>query len=274
MERVALITGGSSGLGLELARQLLARNYRLILIARDADKLKASVDELNSSQSSPSHDAVAGFACDVSDHDRMKHVFEKIQEQFGRLDLLVNCAGIASVSLLQDCQSPVEIARTIDINLTGTISATYLALPLMHSGARILFVSSGFGLVGSAGYSLYAASKGGMNNFADALRRELLGRGVSVHVACPGDIDTPMYQHELKTMPDWILKDKGRSEPITAELAAKRILAGCDRNNFLITTSSDVKLLLLVKRLLPHGLATRLIDQFLPVPSYAPNLQD
>jgi len=269
MDKVALITGGSSGLGLALARQLLARDYRLILIARDEEKLKASEQVLVGDASKAQKNRVHSYACDVSDHDRMSRVFEGLGQQFGSIEFLVNCAGIASVELLQDCKSSTDIARTIDINLTGTITATYLSLPLMNRGAKVLFVSSGFGLVGSAGYSLYAASKGGMNNFADALRRELLGRGISVHVACPGDIDTPMYRHELKTMPEWILNDKGRAEPISAELAANRILSGCDRRKFRITTSTDVKAVLVVQRLLPHALATRLIDRFLPMPSYA-----
>ncbi|MBA3487835.1 MAG: SDR family NAD(P)-dependent oxidoreductase [Lysobacter sp.] len=112
----------------------------------------------------------------------------------------------------------------------------------------------------------YAAAKGGLNNFADAIRRELLPRGIKVHLACPGDIDTPMYAGELEHMPAWIKEKMGRGKPMKADVAARHILKMCFRDRFRIDLSGDVMLLVCLQKLLPHKLSTLVIDRILPVP--------
>lgn len=267
MTKKALITGGSSGLGLALAKSLLDRGYDVVLLARDKNKLDATRVALLAIYPQRQVDI---FVCDVSDHAALTTTFDSVKESLGSLDFLVLNAGVTTVDLLEDYTNLREVARTVEINLVGAIGCTYLGLPLLHAGARILFISSGFALVGGAGYSLYSASKAGLYNFADAIRRELLPRGIHVHVACPGDIDTPMYTAELETMPDWITAKTGRATPMSAELAAQYILRDCFRGIFRIITSSDVKLLLFLQRVLPHRLYMLVLDNILPIPPSGP----
>ncbi|MDE0855911.1 MAG: SDR family NAD(P)-dependent oxidoreductase [Nevskia sp.] len=262
MTKTALVTGGSSGLGLAMAKALRSQGYDLLLIARDRDRLiqaKGALEAIGTGK-------VWIYSCDISDEDALMRTFEAICEQFQLIDLLVLNAGVATVDLLADYKNLSDITKNVQINLLGAMSTAYLASPLLKAGSRILFISSGFGLVGSAGYSLYAAAKGGINNFADALRREMLPRKVSVHLACPGDIDTPMLEGELKSMPDWIRQKMGRAKAMPPDRAAAYILEKCFKGQFMIILSGDVKLLILIQRLLPRGVAMYLIDRILPLP--------
>lgn len=263
MNKVALITGGSSGLGLEMARQLSASGHDLVLLARDTDRLawaKASVEQDNPLC------RVHTLACDVSDEAAITEAFAKVGQLVDGIDFLIVNAGVATIDLLSDYRTLGDVTRNLRINLVGAVSSTYLGIPLLRPKARVLFISSGFGLVGAPGYSLYAAAKGGLNNFADAIRRELLPRGIKVHLACPGDIDTPMYAGELAHMPAWIKEKMGRGKPMKADVAARHILKMCFRDRFRIDLSGDVMLLVCLQKLLPHKLSTLVIDRILPVP--------
>lgn len=263
MNKVALITGGSSGLGLEMARQLSSSGHDLVLLARNADKLaqaKASIEQGNPLC------RIHVVSCDVSDEADITEAFARVGEMVDGIDFLIVNAGIATIDLLSDYKSLGEVTRNLGINLVGAVSSTYLGVPLLRPGGRVLFISSGFGLVGAPGYSLYAAAKGGLNNFADAMRRELLPRGIKVHLACPGDIDTPMYAGELEHMPAWIKEKMGRGKPMKADVAARYILQRCFRGRFRIDVSGDVMLLVVLQKLLPHKLSTLVIDRILPVP--------
>jgi len=263
VSKTALITGGSSGLGFEMARQLKAQDHNLILLARDKKKLESAAKILAS-------EAGSGFirtiACDVSDEDSIEACFKAGLYETENIDFLIVNAGVTSIDLLSDYGELTAITRDLKINLLGAIATTYLCLPYLRSGSRILFVSSGFGVVGAPGYSLYCASKAGLNNFADAMRRELLPRDINIHVACPGDIDTPMYASELEVMPEWIREKMGRGKPAQVDSIAKTILKKCFKNQYMIVPSLDVKGLMLLQKFLPRQLATRIIDNLFPRP--------
>jgi len=262
---LALITGGSSGLGLEMARRLRAQGHALLLIARDPDKLARVREELKADGGGI---AVDTLACDLAEEAQVERAFAEIRARHSHIDLLVLNAGVASIALIEDHDSLSGLTAGLRTNLLGAVACTYLALPLMRAGGRILYVSSGFAFVGPAGYIPYATAKAGLNVFADGLRRELLRRGISVHIACPGDIDTPMYRHELQTMPDWIRAKMGRGKPMGADAAARHILDRCFRGRHMIVPSADVRLLIAIQSLLPRWLSMRLIDRILPLPPH------
>lgn len=190
-----------------MARQLKAQNYNLVLVARNEDKLKAAAEQL---ASGAGEGFIKTIACDVSDDAAIEASFKAELPEIKSIDFLVVNAGVTTIDLLSDYSCLSDITRDLKINLIGAIATTYLCMPYLKAGSHVLFVSSGFGLVGAPGYSLYCASKAGLNNFADALRREVLNRDIHVHVACPGDVDTPMYAGELEVMPDWIREKMGR----------------------------------------------------------------
>lgn len=269
MNKTALITGGSSGLGLEMAKNLQARGYDLILLARDQQKLDQTRQQLLQRDD---RTLVKTFSCDIANEDELADVFKKINTDFDRIDFLVLNAGIATIDLLGDYRSVKDVTSNIKINLLGAVATTYLSMPLLQPGAHVLFISSGFGLVGAAGYSLYASAKAGLINFADALRRELLHRQVSVHVTCPGDIDTPMLAGELENMPAWMRNNSGRGTPRPADKVADYVLKKCFRKNFMIVPSLDVSFLILVQKLLPRRLTMYIIDHVLPLPHKPENI--
>jgi short-subunit dehydrogenase len=136
---------------------------------------------------------------------------------------------------------------------------------LLQSGSRILLVSSAFGLIGGAGYSTYCAAKAGVINFGESLRRELLSKSIAVYVACPADIDTPQYEKEIADSPSW-MNSSHRNRPLSAHVAAQRILKKCTGSRFLIIINSDVLLLQIVARIFPRRLKDFIIDHSLPRP--------
>ena len=259
----ALITGGSSGLGLEMAKQLRTRGYSLILLARDRPKLERARQSLLAGGEGP---AVHVVSCDLADDAAVEGAFTEVRALCQHIDFLILNAGVASIELVEDYPALSVVTGNLRSNLLGAVATTHLALPMLSAGSRILFVSSGFAFVGPAGYTLYATAKAGINVFADGLRRELLRRKIKVHVTCPGDIDTPMYQGELRTMPDWIREKMGRAKPMPVDKAARYILERCFRGKYMIVPSADVRLLIAIQSLLPRWLSMRLIDRILPLP--------
>lgn len=260
MAKTALITGGSSGLGLAMARELGAKGYSLIILARDQVKIENAVNGLKKS----GYD-VKGYSCNISDEVLLKQAGEKVKEFSGKIDILILNAGVVTCKLLKDYTNGDELKQVLDINLWGTILSAYIFLPLVEKGGRILMISSGFGLMGPAAYSVYSASKAGIINFAESFRRELLCRKISVHVACPGDIDTPQLHEEQTQMPAWFkLKDPRKEMP--AEVAARRILKKCFKNKFLIIINFEVFLLIILNKFLPRRLRDFICDRIFPLP--------
>ena len=126
--------------------------------------------------------------------------------------------------------------------------------------------SSGFGIMGAAGYSIYCAAKAGIVNFAESLRREMLYKKIAVYVTCPGDMNTPQLQYEIANQPEWMKQNSPR-KMMPVDKAAKKILKKCKGySKFLILIGSDVKLLATVTKLLPRKWRDKLIDSMLPRP--------
>ena len=138
-------------------------------------------------------------------------------------------------------------------------------MPLVSKGGKILMISSAFGLMGPAAYSVYSASKGGIISFAQSLRRELLCKKISVHVACPGDIDTLQLHEEHENMPEWFKKGDPRSA-MSPEQAASRIFKKCFKNKFMIIISFEIWLLVILNKLTPRSFSDYIFDKLFPLP--------
>lgn len=260
MTRVALVTGGSYGLGFELARVLTSAGYTTIVTGRDASKLDDAVKALSEGQGRAS-----GYVGDVADTDAMAAIAEAVKAKHRRLDLLVNNAGICFTETV-DNMSLEQIRRLLDVTLFGQIASTKLFLPLLGEGSRILFIASAGGLVGMAGYAAYNAAKAGVVNFAEALRRELLRRKIAVHVAVPADLDTPGLKAEKQGLPAWAAAPGARGNSLAPEVAARRILAGCRDGRFLVFSDATARLLYLVTKLVPRRTRDRWFDALFPRP--------
>ena len=261
-KKYAIITGGASGLGFAFAKNLAEKGYVPLLIARRKDKLDEAVNKLKKMGFNGD-----GFQGDITSPKDLTSIFETIKERFGKIDFLVLNAGVVTVSLLADYSDYGKMKEDIEIDLWGTILSTRIFMPLLKTGSQILMISSALGLIGAAGYSTYCAAKAGIVNFAEALRRELLCKDISVYVACPADIDTPQYAEERKSMPEWMSKTvSARHSLLSPEKAAGKILTQCKGKRFLITINSEISLLRILNKVLPRRVVSSLLDSSLPRP--------
>ena len=260
--KTALITGGSSGLGLEMAKILACSGYVPLLLARRGAQIDAATNMIRESGRE-----AFGFEADVTDPKSLERVAQEAGNRFGKIDFLVLNAGVVHVKLLADYTDFDEMKQDLEVNLWGTILSARIFTPLMESGSKILIVSSGFGLMGAAGYSIYCAAKAGLVNFAEALRRELLSKGVSVQVACPGDMDTPQYRREKESMPGWMRNgNSARPSVLHPRTAASRILKQCRGKRFFVHSDFEIGSLALLARIFPRRLRDRILDGMFPRP--------
>ncbi|NVO02120.1 MAG: SDR family NAD(P)-dependent oxidoreductase [Bacteroidetes bacterium] len=261
MAKIAVVTGGSSGLGLCLAELLGNQEYKIIILARNQERIDKAIDGLKAKNIQAS-----GISCDITIESQVREAAAKVKAEYGQVDFLVVNAGEVTTKLLVDYETIPELKKDLEVDLWGSIQTSYFFTPLLVEGSKVLFVSSGFGLIGGAGYSIYCAAKAGVVNFAESLRRELLCKKIGVYVACPGDMDTPQFHNEVKGQPQWMKQDSPR-KVMPVEKAAKQILAKCKgTSRFMIITGSDVKLLAIVGKLLPRRWKDGLLDGMLPRP--------
>jgi 3-dehydrosphinganine reductase len=264
MNKVALVTGGSSGLGYALAELLGKQGYSILVIARNQGKIDGAINKLKALNI-----AAEGFSCDITDEINLKATYNTIKEKYATIDYLVLNAGVVTTKLLSDYTSTSEIKKDLDIDLWGTILCAYQFQSLLKSGSKILMISSGFGLMGAAGYSMYCAAKAGVINFGESLRRELLVKGINVYVACPGDMDTPQFHEEVKNAPAWMKKETPRKLMKTEEVAVKILQQAQGSKKYLIVPSGDVNMLVILSKLLPRKFRDSLLDKMFPRPMNA-----
>jgi 3-oxoacyl-[acyl-carrier protein] reductase len=188
VNQVALVTGGSRGIGRAIAKRLAADGASVaITYAKDAKAASAVVKAIELEGGK----AVA-IQADAADVEAVKAAVEKTVATFGRLDVLVNNAGTAIPKTFEETTLE-EMDRVIDINLRGTLAATQAALKHMKSGGRIIMIGSAVGERAVApGLVPYAATKGAVKMFAQSLSRELGSRGITVNNVQPGPIDTDL----------------------------------------------------------------------------------
>ncbi len=187
-ERVALVTGASRGIGRAIARELAWQGATVWLGAREESRLEAGCDEIRAAGG-----AAEPVQVDVVSDESVKAALEALLEKHGRLDLLVNNAGITQDNLMLRMKTE-EWDRVLDTNLTGAFRCTRAALrPMMKRRfGRVVNVTSVVGLTGNAGQANYAASKAGLLGFTKSVAREVASRGITANAVAPGFIETDM----------------------------------------------------------------------------------
>jgi short-subunit dehydrogenase len=185
-ENAIILTGASSGIGRELAKLLAAQGAWLALAARSVDKLDMVAGECRERGG-----RVLVVPTDVSEEAQCKALVEKAAAEFGRIDTLINNAGMSMWALFEDMQTLEPFERLMHINYLGAVYCAHYALPyLKESKGRLVGVASLTGLTGVPTRSGYAASKHALRGFFDTLRIELLGSGVSVTMIYPDFVQT------------------------------------------------------------------------------------
>lgn len=200
-ERAALVTGGSSGIGLAIARALAEDGYGLTISSRRAEKLEATAETLRSE----GHE-VHAIAAQIADEDEMKGVVAAHRDAYGRLDVLVNNAGVGLGEPIHELTAK-KVDLQIEVNLRSLMLMTRECLPMLreagaeHHKALIVNTASVAGKAGQAWLSVYSATKFAVIGFSQATQREVSGQGIGVTALAPGFVDTPMTEFVKEHVP-------------------------------------------------------------------------
>jgi NAD(P)-dependent dehydrogenase (short-subunit alcohol dehydrogenase family) len=181
--KVALITGGNSGIGLATAQRFAEQGAHVFITGRRQAQLDEAIASIKGRV-----DAVQGDVTCAEDLDKL---FESIKAKAGRLDILVTSSGVAAYATL-DATTPEHFDQTFDVNVRGMVFTVQRAVQLMSEGASIVLVGSIAGSIGNPGYGTYSATKAAVRSYSRTWAKELAGRGIRVNTVSPGPIDTPM----------------------------------------------------------------------------------
>jgi NAD(P)-dependent dehydrogenase (short-subunit alcohol dehydrogenase family) len=187
LQKVALVTGAARGIGLAVAKRFLAEGWRVALLDIEGGLLRKSVEAL----AAPDH--TLSLHCDVSDARAVAGAFTEVERKFGRLDALVNNAGVAVFAPLLET-SEADWSRVLEVNLTGPFLCAKAAVPLMreHGGGAIVNITSISAVRASTLRSAYGTSKAGLAHLTKQLAVELAALGIRVNGIAPGPVDTAM----------------------------------------------------------------------------------
>ena len=184
MERAALVTGGSSGIGLAIARVLHEEGFELTVAARTRDKLEAAAKELGA----------LAVAADVASEDDCRRVVAEHRDRYGRLDVLVNSAGVGFAGAVDDLPTK-RLDLQLDVNLRGLMLVTAAALPLLREARGLIVnLASIAGTTPTPFLPVYGAAKAGVIAFTNTLNRAEQERGVRATALSPGFVATPMTE--------------------------------------------------------------------------------
>jgi 3-dehydrosphinganine reductase len=240
--KFALITGGSSGIGLAAARLLAGRGANLWLVARDSKKLTAAKTELEGLRKHAAQ-TVGVTSADVSIDSEAKRAVEQATAEAGTPDIVINSAGVVFPGYFETLAADV-FHNMMDINFFGSLNVIRAAVPgmLARGSGHILNISSMAGILPIFGYSAYGASKFAIRGLSDTLRWELKPRGIRVSIAFPPDTDTPQLAFESKIKPFETKAIAGNAAVVSAERVARDLLGGIERNRYIILTGFDSRL--------------------------------
>ena len=187
--QVAVVTGAGRGIGHAIAGRLANEGARVACVSRTEANAKKTADEINAMRA----DAAKYYAVDVGDHAAVQKIGAQILQDFGKIDILINNAGMTRDGLAMR-MSLEDWDSVINTNLRGAFSFTQAVLRAMikRRSGRIINISSVSGIMGNAGQTNYAASKAGLIGFTKSLARELAGRNITVNAVAPGFITTDM----------------------------------------------------------------------------------
>ena len=255
----AVITGGSSGIGLAIARLLWQQRYHLTLIARDLQKLQAMESELRASKID-SMQKISVYSLDVSDAQLANQTIQATTQALGDIDLVINCAGICTPGQFID--QPVQIFQeTMAVNYFGSVYVTQAVLPqmLQRQMGQVVCIASGVGLIGLYGYASYSPTKFALRGLAESLRAEMKPYGIGISIVYPPDTDTPQLARENLIKPEVTKKLSESAQILSPEEVAQSVINGLSRKRFMITPGLEMTLLSRLHSLI-HPVLNRYFD--------------
>ena len=230
--KIAVVTGGSSGIGLGIAKRFVAEGAKVAITGRNKASLDKAVAEIGN--------GALGIQGDVSQLKDLDRIFETVHEKLGRVDILVANAGAYIVGPLAEFSEEM-FDRLSDVNFKGTFFTVQKALPILRDGASVILVSSTVNGKGVPNHAAYSATKAAIRSLARSFSAELLGRKIRVNVLTPGPVDTPIFNsvagspEEAKAM----MEGMGNFTPLkrvgtTEELAAGALYLASDDSAFML----------------------------------------
>ena len=225
--KIAVVTGGTKGIGKAIAESLLKAGAKVFICARSKPEVKRALEDLSR------HGAVEGEVCDVRSEDQVRQMLEECERVFGGVDILINNAGIGIVGKTVEEMSGDEFRQTLETNLFGVFYACHHVVPMMkkRGGGYIINISSLAGQNAHPRMAAYNASKFGLNGFSEALMQEIRQDDIKVSYICPGSVNThfggdePSDENSWQLQPEDIaqivldlLKMKSRALPSKVEI--------------------------------------------------------
>jgi len=256
-ERVVLITGGSRGLGLVMAREFQARGARIAICARDAEELLRAQSDLEKTGTD-----VLALQCDVSNNSQVQEMVSQVLERYGQIDVLVNNAGVIQVGPL-DVMTQADFQRAMDTHFWGPLNTILAVLPSMRErgNGRIVNISSIGGKIGTPHLIPYSASKFALVGLSKGLRSELANEGIMVTTVCPGLMRTGSprnaeFKGNRQAEYAWFsISDSLPFTSIQAERAARKIIGACTSGRAELIISLQAKAAIMLDQLFPEASA-------------------
>jgi|SRR5438874_3842331 len=256
-DKIALITGGSRGLGLEIARQICARGGKVALLARDAEELERAKTDLDRFGTE-----VLTIQCDLLESAQMQSAVQQTLQHFRKIDILINNAGIIEVGPLAHMQLK-DFDRAMRLHFWAPYILQLLIVPQMRAkgGGRIVNISSIGGRIAVPHMAAYSASKFALSGFSDAMRSELAADNIYVTTVTPGLMRTGSHVHatfkgdhaaEYRWF-DWSRKIPFAS--ISAERAARKIVNACARGRSVLIMPFSACLIIAANAVFPNLMA-------------------
>jgi short-subunit dehydrogenase len=241
----AVVTGASSGIGREIARQLCQQGAKVVAAARRAERLHQLAQQVQAEGGT-----IEVLAGDITDPMFQLKVIQRAQEKFGGLDLLVNNAGVGCVGLFEQ-STPARMREVMEVNFFALVEMTRLAFPFLKLGRRPMVVNIG-SILGRRGVPYnteYCASKFAVQGFSEALRAEWAKHGIDVLVVHPGTTETEFFDRLIHRSggPRW-----PKHRPVPAEYVARKVLQAIRRGKHEIVPYRWGKMLLWLNRLFPR----------------------
>lgn len=231
-KKVALITGGSRGIGKKIAEKFARNGYNIVI---NYVSEKTDVNKLESDLSQNGKVEVLCIKCDVMDFNSCQEMVKKAVDKFGKIDVLINNAGITKDNLLMRMKEE-DFDKVINVNLKGTFNMTKNVISYMMKkrSGRIVNISSVVGVSGNSGQANYAASKAGIIGFTKSVAKELASRNILANAVAPGFIETDMTDVLSESVKESIysqipLKKMGKPE----EVANAVYFLGSDENTYI-----------------------------------------
>ncbi|CAN5591820.1 SDR family oxidoreductase [soil metagenome] len=209
-DKIAVVTGGTKGIGFSIAENLLRKGAKVFVCARDKFDLKRALEKLSA------HGQVDGEVCDVRSEAQVEMMLDECNRIFGGVDILINNAGVGFIGQTVEEMSADDFRQTLETNLFGVFYTCHHAVPLLkkRGGGYIINISSLAGQNAHPKMAAYNASKFGLNGFTEALMQEVRQDDIKVSLICPGSVNTEFNDEEISDDKSWQLQPEDIAQTV------------------------------------------------------------